>query len=81
MTAHEDRMARRIARRAASLFRNDVPADTYAVPACSGVLTDGHDADAQTAEYRIGARTVALCPPCADAAGRLGLVERRIVSL
>lgn len=45
---------------------------------CSGAMAEGHDGSAERV-YRIGApgRDVTLCGPCADAAARLGMIDRR----
>jgi hypothetical protein len=52
--------------------------ERFAQSLCSGVVAAGHDPAAPTVEYRIALRvTRHLCPPCADAAARLGLIDRR----
>lgn len=45
---------------------------------CSGAMSVQHDPAAPVATYRIGiGRDAVLCQPCADAAGRLGMLDRR----
>lgn len=47
-----------------------------AAPLCSGIMTRGHDgSDPQIID--IFGHDVAMCRPCRDAAGRLGMIERR----
>lgn len=45
-------------------------------PRCSGTMTAAHDGTDEQ-EYRLLSRTVVFCGPCADAAGRLGMIDRR----
>lgn len=44
---------------------------------CSGAMADRHDPGAMATTFRVLFRDVALCPPCADAAGQLGMIDRR----
>ncbi len=44
---------------------------------CSGAMTAKHTGRDE-ARYRIAGRDVVFCDACADAAGRLGMIDRRV---
>jgi hypothetical protein len=45
---------------------------------CSGAMSAGHSGRDER-DVRLSGRTVAMCRECRDAAGRLGLIDRREV--